>query len=51
VAKYQDGDDVRSIWYAPELYKKLSAEMIQQAAKTYLNPSNHVQVTLHPEKK
>jgi zinc protease len=51
VAKYQNREDVRSVWYAPELYRKLNAEMIQQAAKTYLNVSNHVQVTLFPEKK
>jgi zinc protease len=51
VAKYQNREDVRSVWYAPELYRKLNAEMIQEAAKTYLNVSNRVQVTLYPEKK
>jgi zinc protease len=51
VAKYQNQEDVRSIWYTPELYKKLNAEMIQQAANTYLDVNNHVQVTLYPEKK
>jgi zinc protease len=51
VAKYQNREDVRSVWYAPELYRKLNAEMIQQAAKTYLNVNNHVQVTLFPEKR
>jgi zinc protease len=51
VAKYQNREDVRSVWYAPELFRKLNSEMIQQAAKTYLNVSNHVQVTLYPEKK
>ncbi len=51
VAKYQNQEDVRSVWYAPELYRKLNAGMIQQAAKAYLNVNNHVQVTLHPEKK
>ena len=50
MTKYQNGEDVRSVWYAPELYRKLSAEMIQQAAKAYLNVSNRVQVTLNPEK-
>ena len=51
VAKYQNREDVRSVWNAPELYRKLNAGMIQQAAKSYLNLSNHVQVTLNPEKK
>ena len=50
-AKYQNQEDVRSVWYAPELYRKLNAGMIQQAAKAYLNLNNHIQVTLHPEKK
>ncbi|MEO8260133.1 MAG: insulinase family protein [Acidobacteriota bacterium] len=50
VAKYQNQEDVRSVWYAPELYRKLTAEMIQQAAREYLNVGNHVQVTLQPEK-
>ena len=51
VAKYQNREDVRSVWYAPELYRKLNAGMIQQAARAYLNVNNHVQVTLLPEKK
>jgi zinc protease len=51
VSKYQNREDVRSVWYAPELYRKLNAGMIQQAAKTYLDVSNHIQVTLYPEKK
>ena len=35
----------------PELYKKIDAAMIQQAAKTYLSGANRVQVTLVPEVK
>jgi zinc protease len=50
-AKYQNGEDVAGIWEAPELYKKLNAASIQEAAKTYLNTSNYVRVTLVPEKK
>jgi zinc protease len=49
--KYQVGEDVAGIWDAPELYKKLDTASIQQAAKTYLNTSNYVRVTLVPEKK
>jgi zinc protease len=49
--KYQYGEDVAGVWDAPELYKKLDAASIQQAAKTYFNMSNFVKVTLVPEKK
>jgi zinc protease len=47
--KYQFGEDVATIWDAPELYKKLDAESIKEAARTYLNVSNYVKVTLVPE--
>jgi zinc protease len=50
-SKYQVGEDVAGIWEAPELYKKLEAAPVQQAAKTYLNINNFVRVTLVPEKK
>jgi zinc protease len=49
--KYQVGEDPASIWQLPELYKKLDAATIKQAAKTYLNTNNFVRVTLFPEKK
>ena len=49
--KYQVGEDPASIWQLPELYKKLDAATIKQAAKTYLNTNNFVRVTLLPEKK
>jgi zinc protease len=49
--KYQAGEDVAGVWEAPELYKKLDVATIQTAAKTYLNTSNYVKVTLLPEKK
>ena len=49
--KYQAGEDVAGIWDVPELYKKLDSASVQQAAKTYLNTSNYVRVTLVPEKK
>ena len=48
--KYQYGEDVAGVWEVPELYKKLDAAAIQQAAKTYLNMDNYVKVTLVPEK-
>jgi zinc protease len=50
-AKYQIGEDVEGVWKIPEYYQKLDGAMIQQAAKTYLNTSNFVEVTLFPEKK
>jgi zinc protease len=49
--KYQIGEDVAGIWDAPELYKKIDAASVQQAARTYLNTGNYVRVTLVPEKK
>ncbi len=49
--RYQLGEDASEIWKLPELYKKLDAATIKQAAKTYLNTNNFVRVTLFPEKK
>ena len=51
VLRYQAGEDPTALWSIPEYYKKVAAAMIQQAAKTYLNTSNYVRVTLVPEKK
>jgi len=34
-----------------QLFKKLDAATLQQAAKTYLNEGNYVRVTLVSEKK
>ena len=50
-SKYQLGEDPGAILMIPEYYKKLDAALIQQAAKTYLNTSAYVKVTLAPEKK
>jgi predicted Zn-dependent peptidase len=33
-----------------EYYRKLTPALIQEAARTYLNTSNYVKVTLFPEK-
>ena len=49
--KYQIGEDPAALWQIPEYYRKLDAATIQQAAKTYLNTKNFVEVTLFPEKK
>ncbi len=48
---YQHGEDPAALWKLPELYKKLDAATIQQAAKTYLNTNSFLKVTLFPEKK
>jgi zinc protease len=49
--KYQYGEDPAGLLKIPEYYNKIDAAMIQEAAKTYLNPKNYVKVTLVPEKK
>ena len=41
------GEDVAGIWDAPELYKKLDASVVQDAAKTYLG-ADYVKVVLMP---
>ena len=51
LARYQYGEDPAVIWKVPEYYNKIDAAMIQEAAKTYLNPKNYAKVTLFPEKK
>jgi zinc protease len=49
--RYEYGEDVSSLFVLPDLYRKLSPADIQAAAKKYLDPANHVTVTLFPEKK
>jgi zinc protease len=51
LGKVQNGEDIASVWDAPELYKKLDAATIQDAARRYLNEQNVVKVSLFPEKK
>jgi zinc protease len=48
--RYQYGEDLKDLFNFPELYKRqVTAAMIQEAAKTYLNKGNYVRVTLLPE--
>jgi len=49
--KYQFGEDPATVWQVPDYYNMIDVKMIQQAAKTYLDTKNRVQVTLLPEKK
>jgi zinc protease len=48
---YENGDDVRDALKEPSINRALTAAMIQQAARTYLDTRNYVRVTLIPEKK
>jgi zinc protease len=49
--RYQFDEPLDSLFEVPELIKRIDAKMIHDAAKLYLNPENHVKVTLFPEKK
>jgi zinc protease len=51
VGKYEYGEDPATLWLVPDYYKKIDVAMVQQAARTYLDGANRVQVTLVPEKK
>jgi zinc protease len=50
-SRYEYGEDLKEFYAIPDLYRGLSVSSIQQAAKTYLNTKNYVQVALFPEKK
>jgi zinc protease len=49
--RYQSGEPLDTLFEMPELYKGITAKMIHDAAQRYLNPENHVTVTLFPDKK
>jgi len=51
VARYYNNEDPAGMWLLPDLYKKLDAATIKDAAKQYLNTQSYVKVTLFPEKK
>lgn len=48
--RYSEGEDLASLFDYPKTLENLTGEVIQEAAKTYLNTNNYVQVTLLPEK-
>jgi zinc protease len=48
---YENGDDVEQALKEPGVNRTLSGAMIQDAARTYLDTRNYVQVVLVPEKK
>jgi zinc protease len=49
--RYLYGEDLKSLFDIPELYKALSVASIKEGARTYLDPENFVQGVLLPEKK
>ena len=49
--KYLSGEDLKSLFEMPATYAKLTPATLREAARTYLNLDNYVQVTLLPEKK
>jgi zinc protease len=49
--RYQSGEPIDSLFSMPDLYKQVTAADVKAAAQRYLNPANHVVVTLFPEKK
>lgn len=50
-SRFFNGEDPAGIWLMPEFYKKLDAAAVKEAAKTYLDTSSYVKVTLFPAKK
>jgi zinc protease len=51
IFRYRLGEDPAGLLKLNEHVEKLTAEMIQEAARTYFNTENYVQVTLLPEEK
>jgi zinc protease len=49
--KYQYDEDPAGVWLVPDYYNKIDVKQIHEAAKTYLDMKNRVQVTLMPETK
>ena len=49
--RYQFPEDLKDFFDLPALYSALTPAIIQDAARTYLNTNQYVQVTLFPEKK
>jgi zinc protease len=47
--KYQFGEDLNEIFNMRQFYDQLTAPMIRDAARTYLNTNRYVEVTLLPE--
>jgi zinc protease len=50
-ARYQQSEDLATLFGLADYYKKVTAATIQEAARTYLDTKNYVKVTLFPETK
>ena len=49
--KYEYGEDVNDVFNMRQYYDQLTAPMLRDAARTYLNTNRYVEVTLLPETK
>jgi zinc protease len=49
--KYQYGEDPAGLLLVPDFYRRVDVATIRDAARTYLDLKNYVQVMLFPEKK
>ena len=49
-ASYENSADIREFFELPGEFDRLTAAAIQDAARSYLDTSNYVRVTLYPEK-
>jgi predicted Zn-dependent peptidase len=47
--KYQLGEDPKTLFDFEEMLKLINPAFLQDAARTYLNTNNYVQVSLFPE--
>ena len=50
-SRYQQSEDLATLFELADYYKKLTAATIQEAARKYLDTNNYVKVTLFPETK
>jgi predicted Zn-dependent peptidase len=49
--KVEYGEDVRDVFSMSPFYDQLTAPLLREAARTYLNTNRYVEVTLVPETK
>ena len=49
--KYEYGEDVKDVFNMRPFYDQLTAPMLRDAARAYLNTNRYVKVTLLPETK
>ena len=49
IFKYEYGEDVKDVFNMRPFYDQLTAPMLRDAARTYLDTNRYVQVTLLPE--